>query len=115
MSRRVELTLTQPPITLLGMNALTEYLDAIRKAYAAGDATEHTHRPALKHLLESLGKEITVTNEPKRTVCGSPDFQITRKGVRWAMWRQKTSAPTWRKWSGAKARTASNSSGICTV
>jgi len=81
MSRGGGLTLTQPPITLFGMNALTEYLDAIRKAYAAGDATEHTHRPALKHLLESLGKEITVTNEPKRTVCGSPDFQITRKGV----------------------------------
>ena len=59
----------------------TEYLAAIRKEHAAGDATEHTHRPALKTLLESAGKGITATNEPKRILCGSPDFQITRKGV----------------------------------
>jgi hypothetical protein len=60
---------------------LHEYLAAIRKAHAAGDATEHTHRPALKTLLESAGKGITATNEPRRIACGSPDFQITRTGV----------------------------------
>jgi hypothetical protein len=46
-----------------------EYVAAIRKAYAAGDATEHTHRPALKTLLESAGKNITATNEPRRIAC----------------------------------------------
>ncbi len=58
-----------------------EYVAAIRKEYAAGDATEHTHRPALKALLESAGKGIVATNEPRRIACGSPDFQITRKAV----------------------------------
>ena len=57
------------------------YITAIRNAYAAGDATEHTHRPALKALLESASKGIVATNEPRRIACGSPDFQITRKGV----------------------------------
>ncbi len=63
------------------MTAFADYLAAIRKAHAAGDSTEHTHRPALKALLESVGRAITATNEPKRIACGSPDFQITRKGI----------------------------------
>ena len=63
------------------MNAYAEYLAAIRKEHAAGDATEHTHRPALKTLLESVGEDVTATNEPKRILCGSPDFQVVRKGV----------------------------------
>ena len=58
-----------------------EYLAVIRKEHAAGDATEHTHRPALKALLESAAKGITATNEPKRILCGSPDFQVIRQGV----------------------------------
>ena len=63
------------------MRAFAEYLAMIRKEHGAGDATEHTHRPALKTLLESAGKGITATNEPKRILCGSPDFQVVRKGV----------------------------------
>ena len=63
------------------MSPFATYLGAIRKELAAGDATEHTHRPALKALLESVGRGITATNEPKRIACGSPDFQISRKGV----------------------------------
>ena len=63
------------------MSAFADYLATIKKEHAAGDSTEHTHRPALKALLESAGRGITATNEPRRIVCGSPDFQITRKGV----------------------------------
>ncbi|MGD0897891.1 MAG: type ISP restriction/modification enzyme [Thermoguttaceae bacterium] len=59
----------------------TGYLAAIRKEHASGDATEHTHRPALKSLLESAARGIAATNEPKRILCGSPDFQVVRKGV----------------------------------
>jgi len=59
----------------------TEYVAALRKNLAHGDATEHTHRPALKSLLESFSKGITATNEPKRIACGAPDFIITRKNV----------------------------------
>ena len=49
-----------------------EYIAEINEAYARGDATEHTHRPALKSLIESLdGKgKVTATNEPKRQQCG---------------------------------------------
>ncbi|MGO8750274.1 MAG: type ISP restriction/modification enzyme [Thermoguttaceae bacterium] len=63
------------------MSAFAEYLATIGKEYAAGNATEHTHRSALKTLLESVAKSITAINEPKRILCGSPDFQVVRKTV----------------------------------
>ncbi len=59
-------------------NAWTKYLKKIGAALGAGNATEHTHRPALKDLLESLGDRIVATNEPKRVRCGSPDFVVSR-------------------------------------
>jgi len=55
------------------------YLKEINKAYQRGDATEHTHRPALKGLIEALDKKITATNEPKRIECGAPDYIVSRK------------------------------------
>jgi predicted helicase len=60
---------------------IAEYVAELRKNLIHGDATEHTHRPALKALLESAGKSIIATNEPKRIACGAPDFIITRKAV----------------------------------
>ena len=56
-----------------------KYLSEINKAYLRGDATEHTHRPALKSLIEGLAKKITATNEPKRTECGAPDYVVSRR------------------------------------
>ncbi len=44
----------------------------------AGNATEHTHRPALKSLIESLASGVTATNEPKHVECGAPDFVVSR-------------------------------------
>src|SRR6266571_929835 len=58
--------------------ALTTYLRRVESAHLLGNDTEHTHRPALKALLESLNQEITATNEPKRVECGAPDFVVTR-------------------------------------
>ena len=55
------------------------YLTEINNAYMRGDATEHTHRPALKTLIEALGKKITATNEPRRQKCGAPDYIISRR------------------------------------
>jgi hypothetical protein len=63
------------------MTSLSEYLKQIEKALQAGDATEHTHRPALKALIESLSKGLTATNEPKHIACGAPDFIVTEGGV----------------------------------
>ena len=69
---------------------LFPYLEAIATALKAGNATEHTHRPALKTLLEAVGTQaaasggkyaqgaVQATNEPQRIDCGAPDFIITR-------------------------------------
>jgi len=54
------------------------YLNTIKRNLSIGNATEHTHRPALKDLLELLAPELTATNEPKRIACGAPDFILTR-------------------------------------
>ena len=64
----------------IDFNLVHEYIKAIEKELAAGNATEHTHRPALKTFIEGLAKGITATNEPTRIKCGAPDFIIT-KGV----------------------------------
>ncbi len=58
--------------------SIANYIKTIEKDFAAGISTEHTHRPALKSLIESLAKGITATNEPKRIKCGAPDFIVTR-------------------------------------
>jgi len=60
------------------MSILQDYLSNITKAYNAGNATEHTHRPALKELIESLAAGIVATNEPRRVKCGAPDYIITK-------------------------------------
>jgi len=57
------------------------YLALIEQAYKAGNATEHTHRPALKSLLEAFQPGVIATNEPKRIKCGAPDYIITRKDI----------------------------------
>ena len=57
------------------------YLSLIEQAYKAGNATEHTHRPALKDLLEAFQPGIIATNEPKRIKCGAPDYIITHKDI----------------------------------
>jgi predicted helicase len=63
------------------MTPFGEYLAAIRKNLAHGDATEHTHRSALEKLLETVGDNIEATNEPTRISSGAPDFNITRGKV----------------------------------
>ena len=41
--------------------AVTVYLEQLAQALKQGNATEHTHRPALKTLLESLAPGRTST------------------------------------------------------
>ena len=60
-------------------SAFETYIAEINKAYSRGDATEHTHRPALKNLIESIDDKITAINEPKRIACGAPDLLVTFK------------------------------------
>ena len=58
---------------------ISAYLRRIEAAHRLGNATEHTHRPALKDLLEALDARIVVTNEPRRIECGAPDLVITAR------------------------------------
>ncbi len=58
---------------------LLEYLHKLERALKKGNATEHTHRPALKELLEALDDKIVATNEPKRSACGAPDYEVSRR------------------------------------
>jgi hypothetical protein len=51
------------------MRDIQTYLNQIERAYVRSDATEHTHRPYLRTLVESLQSGITATNEPKRIAC----------------------------------------------
>lgn len=44
-------------------NAFHEYLRELRANLAAGNATEHTHRPALKTLLEAAVAGVVATND----------------------------------------------------
>jgi predicted helicase len=62
------------------LKLFAQYIHTIEKELVAGNATEHTHRPALKTLVEGLSAGIIATNEPKHIECGAPDFVI-RKGV----------------------------------
>lgn len=57
---------------------VSQYLKTIQHELAAENATEHTHRSALKSLIESLSEKITATNEPQRIKCGAPDYIVTR-------------------------------------
>jgi len=57
------------------------YLRELQKNLATGAATEQTHRPALKALLEATGDGVLAINEPKRVECGAPDYILTRSGT----------------------------------
>ncbi|WP_297518292.1 type ISP restriction/modification enzyme [Flavobacterium sp.] len=60
---------------------LHQYIETINQRFRLGNATEHTFRGDLQHLLESLVTDIRATNEPKRQSCGAPDYIITRGDI----------------------------------
>jgi hypothetical protein len=57
-----------------------DYLKTIEGNLATGSATEHTHRSALKALLEAIGEGITAINEPRRIECCASDYIVTAPG-----------------------------------
>jgi len=65
-------------MTILSMNALLLYASELRKIYATGNATEHTYRPALNTLLNSLDPDLRALNEPQRSEAGMPDYLLAR-------------------------------------
>jgi predicted helicase len=63
------------------LKLLAQYVLTIEKELVAGNATEHTHRPALKALIENLASGLIATNEPKHIECGAPDFVVRKDSV----------------------------------
>ena len=62
------------------MNYLQVYFQEVNQVYQGQNATEHSYRPALKRLMESLDSGIQAINEPKRIACGAPDF-VVKNGI----------------------------------
>ncbi len=60
---------------------IDQYINNINQRYRQGNATEHTFRGDLQHLIESLVPDVRATNEPKRQTCGAPDYILTKKEV----------------------------------
>ncbi|WP_062326712.1 hypothetical protein [Treponema endosymbiont of Eucomonympha sp.] len=60
---------------------INQYIAELDKKYCAGNATEHSYRPALQSLFERITSGLSVTNEPKRVACGAPDYIVTRNGI----------------------------------
>ena len=79
-------------ITQDSLRPFTDYIRTIEKELVAGNATEHTHRPALKALIEGLASSVTATNEPSRIECGAPDFVISEGVLTVGYIEAKTSA-----------------------
>ncbi|MDR1417368.1 MAG: N-6 DNA methylase, partial [Prevotellaceae bacterium] len=68
-------------------NAFAQYIAELDRIYRAGNATEHSYRPALQRLLENMlvkmphALPLQITNEPKRIACGAPDYIATRGAI----------------------------------
>ena len=58
-----------------------QYIDNISQRYQLANATEHTFRGDLQTLIESLVTDVQATNEPKRQLCGAPDYILTKKDI----------------------------------
>ncbi len=62
--------------------SIVNYLDAVKKHYNSGLASEHTYRGDLASLIKALSPSSHITNEPSNvTDCGNPDFVITKSNV----------------------------------
>ncbi len=51
-----------------------EYINQLLLELATGNALEHSYRPALKTLFESVDPTVRALNEPSRSAHGAPDF-----------------------------------------
>ncbi|WP_103664896.1 type ISP restriction/modification enzyme [Gracilimonas amylolytica] len=57
---------------------IQEYVDQLNRRFKTGISREHSYRGDLQTLLESLLDNILVTNEPKRSDVGAPDYILTK-------------------------------------
>ena len=64
--------------TTLKTECLNLYIIDLNEQFRTQRAREHSYRPALKNLLQSLLPTMVVTNEPAHIDCGAPDYIIQR-------------------------------------
>jgi predicted helicase len=55
-----------------------KYVEELNRRFKSGISREHSYRGDLQSLLESLLPGILVTNEPKRSDVGAPDYILTK-------------------------------------
>ncbi|MCL2073126.1 MAG: N-6 DNA methylase [Marinilabiliaceae bacterium] len=58
-----------------------QYINTINYRYNLGNGTELSFRGDLLTFLETLLPDLQVTNEPKRQLCGAPDYIVTKKNL----------------------------------
>lgn len=63
------------------MKIIEEFFSKVVAIQKTGAATEHSYRPALEALINSLADGVTAINEPKRVACGAPDFIVQRGAI----------------------------------
>lgn len=61
--------------------SIAEYRRDVRATHGTGQATEHSYRPALQALLETLSNDIRAINEPTQADYGAPDLIVQRRQV----------------------------------
>lgn len=57
---------------------IAEYLAEVQRLHASGQTTEHSFRPALNRLFDSISSDVKAVNEPKAVHVGRPDFVFMR-------------------------------------
>jgi len=57
------------------------FLAEVERHLKDGNATEHTYRPALQKLFDTVLAPATATNEPKHAAYGAPDFIIQQSNT----------------------------------
>lgn len=65
----------------MNRKVFSDYLHNVERTLSAGYASEGSHYPSIKTLLESLRPCITATCLPSRIECGAPDFIITDNSI----------------------------------
>lgn len=67
---------------MLAVAQVQEFIDSVIATHGKGNATEHSYRPALQKLLDSLEpRRVSALNEPRRETVGAPDFSLSRGDV----------------------------------
>ena len=64
------------------IEAIRDFIKTVKRTYEAGGATEHTYRPALTLLCDTVSDGGTkAVNEHKRTAHGSPDITMIHNNI----------------------------------